>query len=261
MVVVLTLPPPKKSVWYLAYGSNLASTKFVKDRGIVPQDVKVVAVPGFTLAMDSAGFPYREPSFASIRPLDLNAYPKEIELLGTAYLVSPEQYARIIASEGGGIAYREARVGVKTFLHNNEKPNRDATAEDLIARTLVTMLQRRPDPRPSERYLNLIIDGAAEANYPDRYQQHLRTLVSYQPPSNGYRRIGAATFLSLWVPVMVLMEMVTKVSIKVKGDNQGRAPNSVIWLVRAVMFIMWWHHDKIHAPIWGRGDGLDQMQL
>ncbi|KAI1182817.1 hypothetical protein F5B17DRAFT_443929 [Nemania serpens] len=261
MVVVLTLPPPEKSVWYLAYGSNLASAKFVRDRGIVPQDVKVVAVPGFTLAMDSAGLPYREPSFASIRPLNLNAYPKEIELLGTAYLVSPEQYARIIASEGGGIAYREAQVEVKTFLHNAEKLNYDATEEVLVARTLITMLPRRPDPRPSERYLNLIIDGAVEANYPDQYQQHLRNLISYHPPSDGYRRIGAALFLSIWVPVMALMEKVTKASIQMKGDKQGRAPNSVIWLVRAVMFAMWFHHDKLHAPIWGRGDGLDQMEL
>ncbi|KAI1120238.1 hypothetical protein F5Y10DRAFT_283460 [Nemania abortiva] len=258
MVVVPTLPRPEKPLWYLAYGSNLSSKKFVRDRGIIPQDVKVVSVPGFTLAMDSAGFPYREPSFASIRPLDLGAYPKEIELLGTAYLVSPEQYTRIIASEGGGIAYREAQVEAKTIMQNSDKLNCNSTEENLSTRTLITTLSRRPDPRPSERYLNLIIDGAAEANYPIQYQQHLRNLVSYQPPIKRYRRIGAAIFLSIWVPVIALMENVTRVSLRIKGDKQGRAPDVIIWLVRTIMFIMWWDHDNIHAPIWGRGDGLDQ---
>ncbi|KAI1176303.1 hypothetical protein F4777DRAFT_547106 [Nemania sp. FL0916] len=257
MVVIVTLPPPETSVWYLAYGSNLASSKFIGDRGIIPRGVKVVSVPGFTLSMNSAGFPYREPSFASIGPFDLNAYPKEVELLGTAYLVSPEQYTRIIASEGGGTAYHEAQVEVRTILEDGEKLN-EGVAEVMNARTLFTMIPRQPEPRPSERYLNLIIDGAAEASYPESYQRHLKNLVSYQPPSKGYRRVGAAIFLLIWTPVMALMEMMTKSSIKMKDDKQGRAPDFIIWLVRTVMFVMWWHHDNIHAPIWGRGDGIDQ---
>ncbi|KAI8632615.1 hypothetical protein F5Y19DRAFT_462502 [Xylariaceae sp. FL1651] len=259
MVVILTLPPPTEPVWYLAYGSNLASSKFVSDRGIVPKDVRVVSIRGFTLAMDSAGFPYSEPSFASIRPLDMNAYPKEIELLGTAYLVSPEQYTRIIASEGGGIAYREAEVQATVIQGNTEKLSLDAASQEtMIARSLITVIVRRPDPRPSARYLKLITEGAAEAKYPEYYQQYLKSLFSYHPPTRVYRRFGAWIFLSLWVPIMALMEKLTKISIRLKGDKQGTAPDLVIWLVRTMMLLMWWHHDRIHAPIWGRGDGLDQ---
>lgn len=145
MVVIRTLPAPTENLWYLAYGSNLSSSKFVKDRGIVPLDTVVVSVPGFTLAMESAGVPYQEPSFASVRLIDTQASPKEKELLGTAYLVTPEQYTHIIASEGGGIAYREVAVDVQAF--------HDDAGTSMIARTLITVMLRRPAPRPSQRYM------------------------------------------------------------------------------------------------------------
>lgn len=152
MVVILSLAAPRENLWYLAYGSNLSSSKFVKDRGIIPLDAAVVSVPGFTLAMDSAGVPYQEPSFANIRPIDHNSFPKQKSALGTAYLVTPEQYFHIIASEGGGIAYREIQVEVG-LIEVEGKLQCQKNDCKMTARTLVTVLQRLPEPRPSERYL------------------------------------------------------------------------------------------------------------
>lgn len=60
---------------------------------------------------------------------------------------------------------------------------------------------------------------------------------------------------------MMAMEKLTKASIAWNGDQAGNAPMAVIWLVRLVMATLWWHHDYIHAPLWGRGDGLDQDSL
>lgn len=157
MVVIRTLPPPQGNIWYLAYGSNLSSSKFIKDRGIHPLDVAVVSVPGFTLALESMGFPYREPSFATIRARDLQAAPKERELLGTAYLVTPDQYKNIISSEGGGIAYREDSmhaVPLPKLLDPDQKGVSNMSDDyKMVVRTLVTVVQRRPPPRPSQRYL------------------------------------------------------------------------------------------------------------
>lgn len=156
MPVLLTLPPAPSgtNIWYLAYGSNLSSSKFVRDRGITPLATAVVSVPGFTLALESAGFPYREPSFASIRPIDANhAEPKERQLLGTAYLVTGEQYSRIIASEGGGIAYKEVAVCVERVDGVGEGgKEEDGGGKVMEARTLISVLVRRPEPRPSQRY-------------------------------------------------------------------------------------------------------------
>lgn len=66
--------------------------------------------------------------------------------------------------------------------------------------------------------------------------------------------IGASLFLAFWVPIMMVMERITKASLR-KTDT-GNAPIWVISLVRHVVFVMWFYHDFIHAPIWGRGDGL-----
>jgi gliotoxin/aspirochlorine biosynthesis gamma-glutamylcyclotransferase len=157
MVLVSTLGLPKDNVWYLAYGSNLSSSKFVRDRGIKPLAAVVVAVPGLTLSMESAGVPYQEPSYATIHPVPSCANGKEITALGTAYLVTPSQYADIIRSEGGGIAYKEISVRV-TPLDKVTKLEYDSlhgtNAEELSeARTLVSIMTRLPAPCPSQRYM------------------------------------------------------------------------------------------------------------
>jgi hypothetical protein len=53
---------------------------------------------------------------------------------------------------------------------------------------------------------------------------------------------------------MSMMERITKVALKASGE--ANAPIWVIIFVRAVVISMWFHHDYIHSPIWGRGDGL-----
>jgi gliotoxin/aspirochlorine biosynthesis gamma-glutamylcyclotransferase len=155
MVVILTQPTPTQNVWYLAYGSNLSSEKFVRDRGIKPLASIVVTVPGYTLAMDSSGVPYSEPSYASIRPISFSSDRKEREVLGTAYLLTPRQYVAVIASEGGSIAYREEalealEVPVDEASSSSSRPG---AARRITVRTLVTVLPRRPEPRPSQRYM------------------------------------------------------------------------------------------------------------
>lgn len=179
MVVIRGLPPPTENLWYLAYGSNLSSSKFVKDRGIVPLQSRIVRVPGYTLDMSAAGLPYREPSFASIHRInrDIDKSDKvykehfcsdmELEcdwttLWGTAYLLSSDQYTRVIASEGGGIAYREVEVLVESIgghtsgqtAHIGDKASSSSSAAGTwTARTLLATLPRYPAPRPSHRYM------------------------------------------------------------------------------------------------------------
>jgi gliotoxin/aspirochlorine biosynthesis gamma-glutamylcyclotransferase len=151
-------------VWYLAYGSNMSSAKFTGSRGIVPLASARVRVPGWILAFNIPGLPYSEPSFTSIVPrtpasglrTDRNGL-SGIELrnqtpcvLGVAYLLSKEQYVKVIGSEGGGIAYDD--IGVEAEPVGED--DRSQTGGKIMARTLgPTMLQRTPWPRPSKRYL------------------------------------------------------------------------------------------------------------
>ena len=51
---------------------------------------------------------------------------------------------------------------------------------------------------------------------------------------------------------MSLMEMITKSSVQ----EDGNVSNLVVWLVRTTVYVMWFTHDRLFAPIFGRGDGL-----
>lgn len=53
---------------------------------------------------------------------------------------------------------------------------------------------------------------------------------------------------------MRAMERLTKHSLK--GSKTGTAPHWVVLVVRIVVITMWLHHDLVHAPIWGKGDGM-----
>lgn len=148
MAVIQTLPPPKANTWYLAYGSNLSTAKFIHDRGITPLSAVAVTIPGWTLTMDSAGVPYSEPAFASISPIHLTGNEKAVQLIGTAYELDPEMYQKVLKSEGGGIAYAE--VEVRAINLSEESPE-GAAASTFAVRSLVTVLPKKA--RPSARYM------------------------------------------------------------------------------------------------------------
>lgn len=149
MLVLQTLPAPDADIWYLAYGSNLSTKKFIHDRGITPISSVSVTVPGWTLSMDSAGVPYSEPAFASILPIHSSGSEKAVELIGMAYQLNPEMYKKVLASEGGGIAYAEVEVWAEVL--KDDVGNAQSLLSRLPVRSLVTVLQRKA--RPSVRYM------------------------------------------------------------------------------------------------------------
>lgn len=153
MLVVSALPQPNADVWYLAYGSNLSSAKFIRDRRITPLSTAVVTVPGWSLSMDSAGVPYSEPSFASILPAQATGREKSVQLIGTAYKLTPKMYKKVLASEGGGIAYAEVEVRAHV-LHEfvaDDTCSSEAGEGTVATRSLITVLRR--EARPSARYM------------------------------------------------------------------------------------------------------------
>ncbi|GMF79366.1 unnamed protein product [Aspergillus oryzae] len=153
-------PDRDRLVWYLAYGSNLSSQTFREDRQITPQAAVTITVPGWRLTLSSAGFPYREPSFASIvnvgsaGPTDeKHDGPCELPLHGTAYLITWSQWIKIVASEGGGIVYKEALLRGQPIQPQDQQ----RWGAELSVLTLVSTMERWPEPRPSQRYMVRII--------------------------------------------------------------------------------------------------------
>ena len=140
-----------ENIWYFAYGSNLNAEKFTHSRGIIPLASLQVRIPGWQLSMSIPGLPFREPAFASLEPICTAAVEeKGLEVEGVAYLISRAQYIKIIASEGGGVAYREA-----TFFaeRSRKKGEVEIYGDRIMVRTLINAIFTTAPGRPSVRYM------------------------------------------------------------------------------------------------------------
>jgi len=184
------LTPPSQqpaTLLYLAYGSNLAAETFLGRRGIRPLSQVNVSAPSLRLVFDLPGFPYAEPCFANTAmrkipgpppklpppgvpdipdvpdlpdpphphwPTHSGSYTSDWDkgLIGVAYEVTPEDYAKILATEGGGASYREILVpcfALPPSVTVPEKPPMPELPKPFIARTLYApRIPDVPDKKP-----------------------------------------------------------------------------------------------------------------
>lgn len=166
------------SILYLAYGSNLCAETFLGVRGIRPLSQINVTAPSLRLTFDLPGIPYREPCFANTALRKIPSPPKmppggpdlpdwppaphtgsypgdptwSKGLIGVVYEVTQEDYAKILATEGGGASYADiltpcfplpARMGVP------EKPDYPELPKMFLAHTLFA--PRVPSKLPGDR--------------------------------------------------------------------------------------------------------------
>ncbi|KAJ4999866.1 Gamma-glutamyl cyclotransferase gliK [Colletotrichum sp. SAR 10_66] len=287
------------SVLYLAYGSNLSAETFLGARGIRPLSQTNVSAPALSLIFDLPGLPYREPCFANTTPRKVPQLPDpsdppklppvpplpqpptaDVEkgtptktktppdlgwskgLYGVVYEVTPEDYATIVATEGGGSSYLDIltpciplppRVSVPEkppidipkpfFAHTLYSPaipdapeddsnpkdgdGKEPPADDPRKKWYYHLITppRRPDPtyaQPSARYLKLITDGAAEHELPDDYQAWLATLQPYTVTSCR-QQLAQWLLTGIFFPVMLLFFQLNKWV----ANKEGKVP---LWL-------------------------------
>ena len=197
--------------------------------------------PGYILRFDLPGIPYQEPAFSSIRPRISENDP---DVIGIAYLLTRDEYERLLQSEGGrGGGYREIDLLVKPLLDlTNEKSS-------FVCKSLSTRVPREnPHPLPSERYLSLIRSGAVEHRFPAAYQEYLDNLPIYSI-SSWRTEIGRIFFLLIWLPVVLVI-----FGLMLLKNKRGEVPRCIRKLQLWTFAAMWKMHDKIFSPIFGRGD-------
>ncbi|CAK7272350.1 hypothetical protein SEPCBS57363_005086 [Sporothrix epigloea] len=163
------------TVLYLAYGSNMSAATFEGTRKIVPLSAVTVSVPTLRLTFDLPGIPYREPCFANVAirkppksPWPIPAPPgppgpirpplREADslgwngaLYGVVYEVTRDDYARIIATEGGGASYQDILVPcfvVEPRMGVPEKPALPVPVPPFLAHTLCAPRLPPPDDSP-----------------------------------------------------------------------------------------------------------------
>ena len=71
------------------------------------------------------------------------------DVLGVAYLITADQYIKVLGSEGGGIAYEDIEVDAVPISPQDQ----DRTGKKLKVRTLGAAIERHPSPKPSKRYM------------------------------------------------------------------------------------------------------------
>ncbi|KAI5848611.1 hypothetical protein DFP73DRAFT_541738 [Morchella snyderi] len=268
--------PAPGNILYLAYGSNLDAGTFQGRRGIKPLSATVVTVPSLTLVFDLPGIAYIEPCFANVRARKVNI-PSEKQLLvaeegledmeatvvlsklsegryrdsedlsddvdapalmGVVYEVTPEDYATIIATEGGGASYADVTVDCISI---------DGKA--LKAHTLLApMTKTRPHSgaQASARYLNIISSGAEQHGLPESYRSWLAHFRPYHTTTLR-QKVGGVLFVGIWAPAVLATFAISRWC---KGSHSGLG----IKMHERVFRGMWTSYDKLFKPYFGDGE-------
>lgn len=302
----------EETVLYLAYGSNLATQTFRGMRGIKPLSQIGVFVPELRLTFDLPGIPYAEPCFAGTQYREEShdgcvsdgeelsekatlmgaqhesGYHKRRwsgPLVGVVYEVTLADYAKIIATEGGGRGYRDGVVDCypfpETYDSSDPVPEHPSTSP-FKARTLLSPaaddarlrsqmrkgaavvakpalswwytigLHFRPDPdyaQPSARYLNLIRNGAAEHDLPISYRKYLAQIRTYHIVTRR-QKAGKVIFLVLWIPWVLLVLTLSKIF----AGPDGRSPPWLVAMANILFSSMWSSYDWFFVKVFGNGE-------
>ena len=258
----------ESTVLYLGYGSNLSAETFLGKRGIKPLSQVNVVVPEIAISFNLPGIPYTEPCFAntiyrtdaaheksSVDGLDYHKDRWHKGLVGVCYEVTMNDFAHIIATEGGGSGYKDVLVDCYQLASNpKEKVPMEPDQQSFKAHTLFAPANvERPDhsyAQPSARYLKLITDGAAEHSLPYEYQDFLHKIRTYHTTSTK-QKLGQYIFLMIWQPIFAFV-FGGLAAIFLKPD--GRYPTWFQKLARACFAGCWGSYDNFFKPLFGDGE-------
>lgn len=286
-----------KTVFYLAYGSNLCKETFQQKRGIRPLSQANVVVPELVMTFDMPGLPYLEPCFANTRYRvqnpsstadektsllsDAPPAPKYRKtewkkgLVGVVYEITTKDYAHITATEGGGSSYQDILVDCYELPAGEDTVPLNPTSPPFKAHTLYSPPYlpgqpwrensgqlSRPDPnyaQASQRYLNLLTTGADEHTLPSEYKKYLHRLRPYTPTMRR-QMAGKFIFMMVWLPLVAPLFSLSRIF----ADKQGRSPPWLRGALQTVFRIGWTSYDFVFKPIFGDGErtiGEDEDKL
>mmetsp|Transcript_6812 Transcript_6812/g.9944 ORF Transcript_6812/g.9944 Transcript_6812/m.9944 type:complete len:295 (-) Transcript_6812:60-944(-) len=201
-------------IWYFSYGCNMSIQMLKGKRQISFTESRKCIVPGYTLSYDYDAFPFSEPCFATCVKQDdyiathiddpsypLNGFPARPDIHGIAVLISKSDFLRVLATEGGNGwndgscgGYRISTVGAKGY--------------DSVSFTALTLTHLPEDNRrpglwmncPSQRYKDLIVNGAKDSGLDTLYVQWLEKQPSYDPSRNriSKRIVDFFSFPCFW---------------------------------------------------------------
>jgi hypothetical protein len=145
-------------LWYFAYGSNLCRATFVERRGMQPLEVRRVRLDGYRLVFDLPVGP-GERGVANL------ASDPGATTWGVCYLLEPLACEHLDRTEGVHRGYYR-RIDVTVM-------DEHGTSFDAFAYQGAVSV---PGRKPSQRYLDLLLDGAREHALPADWLRYLESL-------------------------------------------------------------------------------------
>ncbi|KAI2635502.1 hypothetical protein GGS21DRAFT_85465 [Xylaria nigripes] len=301
-----------KTILYLAYGSNMAAKTFLGARGIRPISQINVSAPAFELTFDLPGLPYSEPCFANTRPRKIPKPPVPVPglppppppysvapdngptwskgIYGVVYEVTPEDYATIIKTEGGGQGYHDVLTLCFVLpppLHVPERPPFPDLPKPFLAHTLyapalpdptnddgesgekthacrnglpkkLPWLRRlilpphRPDSEYAQASLRYLNLLRDGSREHDLPEDYQKYLAQLQPYTitTTRQQIGRALFYVLVLPLLLIVTVVSKWI----ADDRGLTPHWFRLLTNALSNIAWMVYDCCFKPVFGDGE-------
>ncbi|GJJ14419.1 hypothetical protein Clacol_008683 [Clathrus columnatus] len=232
----IQLPNPNNR-WYLAYNSNMPSGTFFK-KGIVPLASHVVRVPNVELIFNVPFLPFCEPTLANLRFIseeEEKEKGRSSDVIGVAYLLTLEDYQKIVALESRGTLYQETIVecyplsrrlasqvirddtSISPSPTGSSSSRSDYMDIQILASTLISPYQHSSSVGllPSKRYVDLMKYGAngkmitvlfmhpflfylLEHRFPSKYRRALENIQYYE--IKGFpQSIAAVVFLLIWI--------------------------------------------------------------
>ncbi|KAK6864117.1 hypothetical protein PG990_006445 [Apiospora arundinis] len=322
-------PNNARTYLYLAYGSNLAAETFLGVRGIRPLSKVNVSAPAFDLTFDLPGIPYREPCFANVAPRKhLPDPPKPPQrppqfpppppysydgsdrtekalfpslppraptwskgLIGVVYEVTPEDYATIIRTEGGGAGYLDVQTPVVALpapIAVPEKPPIPELPRPFLAHTLYQ--PRLPDA-PPDNETNQNDDGdrphdpdkpknkwwykfvapvrRPEPDYAQASARYLKLITdgaaehalpddyqAYLHRLQAYTITQCRQKIGMWLFTLLWLPLFFLVMSASRwvADKDGRVPRWLGVTMVVIMNLMWMSYDAVFVKLFGDGE-------
>jgi hypothetical protein len=263
---------------FLGYGSNMCKKTFEGMRKIKPLKSFACTVPNYFLSFDMIGQPYFEPAFASIyqhiNPASTITYeyaknihdhccpglpfkfnPKEPEkslpptLNGVLYLISKEDYQRILSTEGGwgydDLEHGYKAIDVECITYDNQK---------IIAKALGSKPSSiRAGCQPSLRYLNLLRIGAKENNLTQDYQDYLNSLSHFEITTTS-KKIGRTLYIISSIYILIFFIFLRKYMTKT-GERISKPIARVVILAIKLSHA---NYNFFFKPLFGSGVNNDE---
>lgn len=148
-------------VWYFAYGSNMQPATFAGRRGITPTRALAARAPGWQLVLDKPPLVPVGESFANLVVAD------DAHAFGVVYEITADDLAHVDLTEGVLIGnYTRVEISVEPL----REPDGPARAFTLVSE------KHAPELQPSDRYMSLLIEGAAHHGLPEEWIAMLRAV-------------------------------------------------------------------------------------